>query len=557
MQQFRAPSTTFSRARPAGGALRPLVSGSGTLVGCVFFAASLTPSLVPRDALMQGVIGGAVFAIGYGIAIAVLSLWRWLELPEPHSRFTGLWAGLAILIGLALIGYGLAHAADWQSSVRAVVGLPPVEKTHTPVMLAIAALTAAVLFLAAWVLRLKARLVSRRVGRYVPPRVAFFTGLAVAFLVSGALVDGVFVRYALRVLDASYARLDQLVEPDTAEPAEPWRTGSAQSLVPWWTLGRAGRRFVEDVTTEGDLAAFWSAPVTEPVRVYVGLNSADDVEARSDLALAELLRVGAFDRSILVVAVPTGTGFMDNGAIRALEHLHRGDVATVAVQYSYLQSPFSLFFEPGFGAETARALLRTVYAHWTELPRDRRPRLFLYGLSLGALASERSVRLHEVVGDPFDGALWAGPPFLAPIHRELTADRASGSPEWLPRFEDGAFARFMNQWTVSNDGERWGPMRILYLQHASDPIVFFDVSLLWRRPAWLKAPRAPDVTREMRWVPVVTALQIAADMALSNAVPPGYGHNYAPARYVDAWEALTDPDVSAHDLARLKLHLQP
>jgi len=541
----------------ADDAERPLVSGTGILLGSAFFAASLTPSLVPRDALMQGVIAGTVFSAGYGIAIAALSLWRWLELPRSHSRFTGWWAALAALIGLAGIGVGLAQAADWQNSVRAVMALPPVERAHTVVMLGLATLTASGLFLVFWGLRLLARLVARRAGRLVPPRVAGFTGIAVAFVLFATLVDGVLVRYALTVLDASYAQLDQLVEPDTAEPAEPLRTGSAQSLVPWWSLGRAGRRFVEDVTTEEDLSTFWSGPVVEPVRVYVGLNSADDAEARAALALRELLRVGAFERSILLVAVPTGTGFMDEGATRTLEYLHRGDVATVALQYSYLQSPFSLLFEPGYGEEAARALLRTVYAHWTELPREGRPRLYLYGLSLGAFSSERSVRLHEVVGDPFDGALWAGPPFVSPIHRELTEARDPQSPAWLPRFEEGAFARFMNQREISHGDAPWGPMRILYLQHGSDPIVFFDVSLFWQRPDWLKEPRAPDVTKEMRWVPVVTALQIAADMALSNAVPPGYGHQYSPARHIDAWAILTEPDVSPRVIARLKAHVQP
>ena len=38
----------------------------------------------------------------------------------------------------------------------------------------------------------------------------------------------------------------------------------------------------------------------EPIRVYVGLDSADSVAARTDLAMRELERTGAWDRDVLV-----------------------------------------------------------------------------------------------------------------------------------------------------------------------------------------------------------------------------------------------------------------
>jgi uncharacterized membrane protein len=263
--------------------------------------------------------------------------------------------------------------------------------------------------------------------------------------------------------------------------------------------------------------------------------------------------VDAFDRAILVVAAPTGTGFMEEAAIAPLEFLFRGDVATVAMQYSYMQSPFSLIFEPGYGAEAARALFRRVYRHWTRLPKDGRPRLYLQGLSLGALSSEQSVQLHEVLGDPFHGALWSGPPFPSPIHRSVTAEREPGSTAWLPRFGDGSFIRFANgPDTPLAEGPPWGPMRIIYLQHPSDAIVFFDFAMLWREPDWLRPPRGPEVSPDLQWYPVVTGLQVAADMALSNNVPLGFGHQYSPLSYIDAWIALTDPDLTPGDLDRLR-----
>lgn len=544
-----------SARRPVGVSTRPLVSGWGILLGCVFLTASLTPSLVPRDPLIQGLIGGAVFAIGYGIAVAALALWRWLELPEPRRRYTVPWAVAAALAGAALVAWGLSRTGEWQDGIRAVMGMAPVEEEHWVKVLAVAAAAGVVLFLLAWAVKLLVRFVARRLGRVVPPRVAILVGLVTAFVVVATLIDGVLVRYTLAVLDASYARLDQLVDPAETPPSGALRTGSAESLVAWSTLGRDGRNFLSGVTAREEIAALVGGPAEAPLRVYVGLNSAADAGARAELALRELLRVGAFERDVLVVAIPTGTGFVDDRAVDALEYLHRGDVATVAVQYSYLQSPFSLIFEPEYGAQTARALLRTVYGHWRALPPEERPLLFLYGLSLGTFNSELSVRIHELIGDPLSGALWAGPPFPSPIHTEFTDQRVPGSPEWLPRFADGSLVRFMNQWETTDADADWGPMRVIYMQHASDPIVFFEVAMLWRRPDWLKPPRGPDVSPDMRWFPVVTALQVAADMALSNNVPRGYGHQYAVARYVDAWRMLTDPTMTDEDVARLKAHL--
>lgn len=53
-------------------------------------------------------------------------------------------------------------------------------------------------------------------------------------------------------------------------------------------------------------------------------------------------------------------------------------------------------------------------------------------------------------------------------------------------------------------------------------------------------PRGPDVSLDLRWFPIITMLQLAADMAAGTA-PPGYGHEYAAEHYFDAWVALIEP----------------
>jgi uncharacterized membrane protein len=96
-------------------------------------------------------------------------------------------------------------------------------------------------------------------------------------------------------------------------------------------------------------------------------------------------------------------------------------------------------------------------------------------------------------------------------------------------------------------------MRFVYIQHASDPMTFFSTDLLYRRPSWLEGKRGPDVSPYLSWLPIVTFLQVAFDLPMATTVPHGYGHNYAPSSYIDAWIAVTEPpDWSADDTERLK-----
>ena len=529
-------------------------SGVGLVLGAAFFAASLTPSLIPRGFALQGVLAGVCFAVGYGLGILMQLFWAHLQLPIPSERIRrgATWAAAAVA-GLVVIVF-VWQAAEWQDSIRLLMGMEPVETAHPLEVALIAAVVFAVLILLSRLFRTVFRQARSRAARYVPERISQVIGIAVAVLLFVLIANGVLFRTFIEMSDRSFAALDALIEPEYAAPAEPSRTGSAASLVDWGDMGRAGREFVATGPTREDLSGYFGTEAAQPLRIYVGLGSADDPEARAELALAEMIRVGAFERSVLVVAVPTGTGWMDPAATDTLEYLHRGDTAIVAVQYSYLTSPLSLLVEPGFSQQSGRALFRLVYAQWAALPEASRPRLYLYGLSLGAYGSEQSFRLHEVLADPFDGALWTGPPFATPEWRSATDERDPGSPEWLPIFGDSSLVRFTTQENALDiPGARWGPMRIVYLQYASDPITFFSPSALYREPDWMDPPRGPDVSPELRWYPVVTFLQLALDMAVGLTVPIGHGHYFAPAHYVNAWIAVTAPEGwTPAEIERLK-----
>ncbi|MFI8740762.1 alpha/beta hydrolase [Stutzerimonas zhaodongensis] len=533
------------------------LSGFGLLLGTLFFCAALTPSLLPRSTLSQGVLAGAALAAGYGLGVFARWLWRYMELAVPPERLRSRVNIIIAIVSATLAAYFLSQVTGWQNSIRSLMGMPPVTSGHLLEVILTALATFLILLILARLYRLVSRFVSRRADRFLPRRVANVIGVVVALTLFWSLVTDVLVTRALKVLDASFAQYDALIEPEAAQPASSLKSGSRESLLRWDELGRTGREFIASGPSARDIAAISGRAAQEPIRVYVGLRAAETPEARARLALRELLRTGAFERSVLVLVTPTGTGWIDPAAMNSVEYLHHGDVASAALQYSYLNSPLSLLVEAEYGADVARALFEEVYDYWRELPTERRPRLYLHGLSLGALHSQASWELHELIGDPFQGALWSGPPFESQMWRRITDDRNPGSPEWLPQFRDGRFVRFMNQHgTPEPMDASWGPMRLLYLQYASDPIVFFDYRYAWRRPDWLSEPRGPDVTPALRWFPLVTMLQLAVDMAVTTPTPPGHGHVYAPADYVDAWRLVTAPnDWSDETLSRLKAHL--
>ncbi|MVT00486.1 hypothetical protein GO014_15790 [Devosia sp. L53-10-65] len=555
----RPPKDWAQRANAFWDAVAYHLSPPGLLVGSIFFALSLTPSLLPRTETVQGILSGCCFAIGYGFGNLAHWLWGFLGLKVPPGRVT---RALGLLVGLVCLGLVLValwYSNTWQNSVRAVMDMPPVEENQ-PLQIATFALPiAAAILIVGKLLVTIIRLIWRWLLPHMPRRAAFVVATALVALLISILVNNLFLRAALRAADNFYERLDALVQTEAEAPSQWFQTGSAESLIDWETIGRDSRVYVQSGPDAAAIEAMTGKPALQPLRTYVGLRSAPTVMERAQLALAELVRIGAFERSVLVLVMPVGTGWVDPAAIDTLEYLHGGDVASVAVQYSYLTSVLSLFIEPELGTETAQALFNTVYDYWTQLPRDDRPRLYLHGLSLGALASQNSTTVYDVLADPFDGALWAGPPFSSPIWSRMTESRVPGSPAWLPRFGNSSAVRFMNQTGARDwEGLSWGPMRIVFLQYASDPIVFFSFDADWQRPDWLNAPRGPDVSPALNWYPVITFLQLALDAALAQTPPVGHGHVYAPADYIDAWVEVTQPEGwTEGELEALKAAIDP
>ena len=123
-----------------------------------------------------------------------------------------------------------------------------------------------------------------------------------------------------------------------------------------------------------------------PAHVYVSLDAAPTAKERVDLALAEMERVGAFDRSLIMLVSPTGSGYVNYVATAAASYLTLGDLAAVTLQYSKRPSPLSLGKVKG-AREQNRLLWLKILQRLHDRPGPR-PKVVVFGESLGAHTSQ-------------------------------------------------------------------------------------------------------------------------------------------------------------------------
>lgn len=395
----------------------------------------------------------------------------------------------------------------------------------------------------------------RRLSRWMPLGVAW--SLAAGGLTWLALVlsDRVLVRRVLAGLSRRAEKVNRSIFPGTSMPWEPERSGSPWSLEPWSAVGSQGRAVLSLGPRARDIAEVTGLSETrEPIRIFVGLVRGRSLEAAARLVLAEMDRTGAFHRNTLVMQTSAGTGWITDWSVDAVEFLTGGDCATMAMQYSYLPSAVSYLVDHDTPVRASRILLRAILERLDRMDPDNRPRFYVAGESLGGYGVASSF---DGLGDLLartDGAVFSGSPRFTRLLRELTDARDAGSPERLPVVDGGRHVRFVThpehlrqEFTGMAYANEWEYPRVVVAQHASDPIVWWESALFWRRPAWLTEPGsrgvpAPrpqrlDVFHGMRWVPFITGWQVGLDQLTSLLVPGGHGHQYH-AEMLWYWDAV-------------------
>ncbi|WP_059016767.1 alpha/beta-hydrolase family protein [Mycobacterium sp. M26] len=545
----------------------------GIAFGALFFCLSLTPSLLPRDWVTGGLIGGINAAIGYGIGVLLGRGFRRLFLSHrdwwpPNPRVSYALKGATVVAAIAA-GVGMVvPAAAWQRQIAAVMDIEGPATLGYSRILVVAVLTGGLLVAAARVVRDAIRLLARVMIRRwdINDEVAMFIGTAIVVVLIITLVNGVLVRGFIGGARAVFQPQNATTRPGVEQPVNPERSGSAGSFAAWDTLGFQGRNFVGTGPTAAELTAVNGRPAKEPIRIYAGLQSADTDEGRVAVLLSELQRTKAYQRKLLVIIPTTGTGWVDPVAARAIETMYNGDTALVAMQYSYLPSWISFLADQQKSVEAGRAMVDAIHQRWLQWPADRRPQLALYGESLGSMAGQGAFGyLPDVVDMDFSSVLWVGPPNASALWKALTVRRDPGTPEVQPRYDNGRTVRFA-QSAGPAEIERvaaeppWKGTRVLYLQHPSDPVVWWTPDLLFAKPDWLREAPGFDRSASMRWYPIVTFWQVSADMAgnVTNSVgtPTGHGHNYGDGQ-LDGWVAVAAPDGwTAQDTDRVRQSLE-
>jgi uncharacterized membrane protein len=371
---------------------------------------------------------------------------------------------------------------------------------------------------------------------------------------------GLWAGAAMAVYNAGVAyvgRANQKVEPGYATaPVSPLLSGSPESLLPFADLGQQGRRFVTDVVTPELIEEVMGEPaVAQPIRTYVGFNTEPLYQTgRAELALAELDRAGAFERSYLLLISPTGTGWVDQTLIEAAEFLARGDIATCCIQYARYPSFLSVQ-KVALGRRQFRLLLWGVKQRLAGLPPAARPQVLVFGESMGAWTSSDVVMFQGIDGfDHYgiDRALWVGLPWLSKWSR---SGMARGSHTLVPPGTVRVFDR--HEQLAALDDDQRARLRAVVVSHDNDPIAVFGPDLLVQRPAWLaNGRRGRGVPEQMRWLPLSTFLQTGMDAMNAMLKVPGefasFGHDYRADMAGFVGDAYRLPGASAPQLAGIE-----
>ncbi|MDF0586091.1 alpha/beta-hydrolase family protein [Tsukamurella sp. 8F] len=406
---------------------------AGTSLGYAAGAlAALYPGMLPRPVWIQCVLILILGGIGAATVGSVRHVWRRTGIQMRTTAF----ALSTVAVTAAAAGW-----TGWQDSLRAVAGL-----AHVSVLDGLG-----VWFCAA-VIPIGARLTASRLTEIAQRRRSSHPPMSLWGRDLRHRV--VVVALATAVVAWPAGAVSSAARADTTTPTSP------------------GSRF----------AAISSA---EPgVRVYIPLDAGATPQARADLAVTHLIAAGGLTRRAVVIAVPTGSGWVDAHAVTGTESVLGGDVAVVAVQYAAMPSWQAFLLHRDAATATSDALVEALARR---LPPGHPP-VYLFGQSLGAVGALAAAERARVVGLSIARVLVSGLPASSGSHPER---------------------------------------RTLLQANDSDPVAIWKPALAW-------TPAHADVSRGLggaplprpAWVPGLSFLQTTVDLLGATAQPVGVGHRY-------------------------------
>lgn len=252
----------------------------------------------------------------------------------------------------------------------------------------------------------------------------------------------------------------------------------------WGTTAMIGLIAVAALRMPGPAAAARPNVPASPAMLYSLLTESGSFDARADRLVGRWVDDGGLRQRAVVIAVPTGSGWVDAGAVEGVQRRFDDSVRVLALQYDDVASWKAFVSSPDAAGDSAIALLRAVDRRLASVPSQVRPRVYLIGQSLGAVGADAARRWAAETGTHLDGTVLAGPP----------AGTVERLPACAPR---------------------------VVLANRDDPVTEFSTALLWR-------PTDGDrqQAEELPWLPVVSMVGTLLDLPGALDVPTGHGHRY-------------------------------
>ena len=525
------------------------ISLIGVVGALVMYGVSVSPSLLARSWQWHAVASGVLSAVGYIVGLTIQRFYA-LVVPRLGVEITAPQSVSIAFRAVLLLGFFLWFLRWLLQSYRErkhanhLVGM----RGETLGEYLLGTFLAFILMLAllgiAWGLQWIGRAIVSVLSQWMHMVFALAISLLILVVIVYALTSKVLLKLGINFFTRHARKMNNRTAKGIIQPQAPERSGSPHSRSSWRAVGGQGRVFLGRGPSRADIEAVTGCLAMEPIRVYAGMpEEGQSLQSAADLVVEELHRTGAFDRAVILIATSTGSGWVDEWQVQPLEYLTCGNCATASMQYSFVPSSINFLTDLDVSEEAAVILFETIRRAVDELPEDRRPALFVCGESLGAYASQHVFSGIIDVLSRTDGALWVGTPAFTPMHAELTAIRHRGSPEVAPVVANGRHVRFVNVpenlWADVYGRELgdWNYPRVVYAQHPSDPVVWWNSELVWHKPDWISEKVDGDVSPHMQYTRGATYIQVLVDMPVAGTAPGGHGHTYHE-ELIPLWEAI-------------------
>ena len=525
------------------------ISLIGVVGALVMYGVSVSPSLLARSWQWHAVASGVLSAVGYIVGLTIQRFYA-LVVPRLGVEITAPQSVSIAFRAVLLLGFFLWFLRWLLQSYRErkranhLVGMRG--ETLGEYLLGTFCAFILMLFLLgiAWGLQWIDRAIVIVLSQWMHMVFALALSLLILVVIVYALTSKVLLKLGINFFTRHARKMNNRTAKGIVQPQVSERSGSPHSRSSWRAVGGQGRVFLGRGPSRADIEAVTGCAAMEPIRVYAGMpEEGQSLQSTADLVVEELHRTGAFDRAVILIATSTGSGWVDEWQVQPLEYLTRGNCATASMQYSFVPSSINFLTDLDVSEEAAVILFETIRRAVDEIPEDRRPALFVCGESLGAYASQHVFSGIVDVLSRTDGALWVGTPAFTPMHAELTAIRHRGSPEVAPVVANGRHVRFVNVpenlWADVYGRELgdWNYPRVVYAQHPSDPVVWWNSELVWHKPDWISEKVDGDVSPHMQYTRGATYIQVLVDMPVAGTAPGGHGHTYHE-ELIPLWEAI-------------------